>query len=102
MDSNLWQIFVPEEFLNKTFGQLFLYLLADKNMICLGLYRLSGALDNSHPYCYTNPDSDVKLTHRDKVFVLSYNMPPELCKLQERGHLYNLEVLVGNSGIIYF
>ena len=40
-----------------------------------------GALDNNHPYCYTNPKENVKLTHRDKVFVLSFNMPNDLCKL---------------------
>ena len=48
-------------------------------MICLGLYRLAGASDNNHPYCFTNPDKDTKLTHYDKVFVLCYNMPADLC-----------------------
>ena len=36
------------------------------------------ALDNSHPFCYTNPREYVKLTNRDKVFVLSFNMPNDL------------------------
>ncbi len=27
---------------------------------------------------YTNPKKNVKLTHKDKVFVLSFNMPNDL------------------------
>ncbi|EAR83473.2 cation channel family protein (macronuclear) [Tetrahymena thermophila SB210] len=76
--SNLWQIPVPEDYYNKTFGQLFHYLSEQRDLIALGLYRLSGALDNKQPYTYTNPDSDTKLTPRDKVFVLSYNIPNDL------------------------
>lgn len=30
-------------------------------------------MGNPSPYVYTNPPNDVKLTHRDKVFVLSLN-----------------------------
>lgn len=49
-------------------------------MICLGLYRLEMSLDNKHPYVYTNPKKDTILSHKDKVFVLSYNMPKDICK----------------------
>ena len=52
----------------------------ERNLICLGLYRLSNSLDNSSPFCYTNPKSDEILNHRDKVFVLTYNMPDDLSK----------------------
>jgi hypothetical protein len=78
--SNLWQISIPEDYLNKTFGELFNYLCVERHLIPLGLYRLTGALDNNHPYCYTNPRKNVKLTHRDKVFVLAFNMSDDLCK----------------------
>jgi len=37
------------------------------------LYRLSGARDNNAGYIYTKPSSETKITHRDKVFVLSTN-----------------------------
>jgi hypothetical protein len=44
--SNLWQINIPEDYLNKTFGDLFNYLSTERHLIPLGLYRLAGALDN--------------------------------------------------------
>lgn len=47
-------------------------------MIALGLYRLPGAQDNKHPYIYTNPPPSTKLTHKDKVFVLAFHLPPSL------------------------
>ena len=52
--SNLWQIIVPEEQVNKTYDKLFKFLL-EKGLVTLGLYRLSGATDNQYPYVYTNP-----------------------------------------------
>jgi hypothetical protein len=65
--------------MNQSFGELFNYLCIERNLIALGLYRLKGAVDNESPYCFTNPPSDVICTHRDKVFVLSYDMPMDLC-----------------------
>jgi len=44
----------------------------------LGLYRLAGATDNNYPYVYTNPDHDIIVTHRDKVFVLGLAIPDHL------------------------
>eukprot|EP01017_Pseudomicrothorax_dubius_P031111 TRINITY_DN3940_c0_g1_i2.p1 TRINITY_DN3940_c0_g1~~TRINITY_DN3940_c0_g1_i2.p1 ORF type:complete len:276 (-),score=25.33 TRINITY_DN3940_c0_g1_i2:113-940(-) len=76
--SNLWQIPVPEDYLSKTFGDLFNYLTVERNLIPLAIYRLPGAQDNRHPYVYTNPPAGTKLTHRDKVFVLAFNMPNDL------------------------
>ena len=63
----------------RTFGELFDYLVEERNLIPLGLYRLPGATDNIHPYVFTNPGKDIKLTHRDRVFVLAYNIPKDLC-----------------------
>jgi hypothetical protein len=57
--SNLWQIIVPEEQVNKTYDKLFKFLL-EKGLVTLGLYRLSGATDNSYPYVYTNPSQNRK------------------------------------------
>ena len=76
--SNLWQIPVPKKYLNETFGDLFRFLSTENNLIALGLYRLPGSSDNKHPYVYTNPPMNVKLTHRDKVFVLGHTLPDSL------------------------
>ena len=70
--SNFWQIDIPEQFINKTFGDLY-NEFCDYNLIALGLYRLPGARDNYTAYVYTKPEPDTRLTHRDKVFVLSIN-----------------------------
>ena len=70
--SNVWQINIPNKFINKTFGELYDYF-CDKNLIVLGLYRLPGARDNNAGYIFTKPNSEVKITHRDKVFVLANN-----------------------------
>lgn len=71
-DSNLYQVPVPEDYLNKTFGELFNYLSIERHLIPLGLYRLAKAVDNKHPYVYTNPPAETTLTPRDKVFVLAH------------------------------
>ena len=70
--SNVLQISIPNRFINKTFGELYDYF-CDNNLVILGLYRLSGARDNNAGYIYTKPNSETKITHRDKVFVLSTN-----------------------------
>ncbi len=86
---------MPEDFLNKTFGELFNYLCVERHLIAIGLYRLSRALDNDHPYCYTNPPENVVLTHRDKVFVFSSDMPLDLCN-----NLNNIIINPFNSSLI--
>jgi acetyl-CoA C-acetyltransferase/potassium large conductance calcium-activated channel subfamily M alpha protein 1 len=69
---------------------LFNYLSYERNLIPLALYRLwncklkcslPGAVDNKHPYVYTNPPAETKLTHRDKVFVLAHQLPNDLSNL---------------------
>lgn len=75
--SNLWQILVPEEFFNQTYDKLFTHLL-EKNLVSIGLYRLPGASDNRHPYCYTNPDPKTIITNKDRVFVLGIEIPNDL------------------------
>jgi hypothetical protein len=49
-------------------------------LIALGLYRLSRATDNFYAYVYTNPDPDCALTHKDRVFVLGFEINKDLCK----------------------
>ena len=75
--SNMWQIPVPEDCVNKTFEQLFYYLL-DKNLVTIGLYRLRGATDNNYPYVYTNPMPSTIINHKDRAFVLGFDIDDEL------------------------
>lgn len=79
--SNLWQINVPEEQVNKTYDKLFKFLL-EKGLVTLGLYRLPGATDNHYPYVYSNPSQNRKtkliVTQKDRVFVLGKEIPKEL------------------------
>jgi hypothetical protein len=74
--SNLWQIPIHESFINKTFLELFTELAENHNCIALGIYRLPGAKDNDHPYVYTNPRPDTRMTHRDRIFVLAIDNIP--------------------------
>ena len=72
--SNLWQVNVPDKFINKTFAELFGHLAEEDDTIVLGLYRLQGSSDNENPYVYTNPYKNTILTHRDKLFLLCFNI----------------------------
>jgi len=74
--SNLWQIPAPEGLYNKTFSDLFVYLL-EKGLVALALYRLPGATDNKFPYVWTNPES-ATITNQDRVFVLADKIPKDL------------------------
>ena len=63
--------------INKTYDKLFKFLL-DKRLVALGLYRLPGASDNNYPFVSTNPDSNITIMLRDRVFVLGHHIPREL------------------------
>jgi acetyl-CoA C-acetyltransferase/potassium large conductance calcium-activated channel subfamily M alpha protein 1 len=76
--SNIWQIATPDEFVNKTFSELYLYMLNKYGIVTIGLYRLQGAKGNSCPYVYTKPKPFIRLTSRDKLFILNYKIPPEM------------------------
>lgn len=39
---------------------------------------MAKAVDNKHPYVYTNPPAETTLTPRDKVFVLAHQLPADL------------------------
>ena len=64
------------------------YLTIERNLIPLGLYRLKGTSDNNKPYIYTNPPKDLKLTHKDRVFVLAYDMPNDLSNSNSYKNLF--------------
>lgn len=74
--SCLYQMSIPDNFNEKTYGKLF-QKLALQGIIPLGILRgtfagLSvGPRANRAPYVYTNPEKDVELFKCDKIFVLS-------------------------------
>ena len=69
---------MPEDFVNSTFGDLFNFLVAEYNVLPLGMYRFPGNKDNTKPYVYTNPLPNTRLTHDDKIFLLAHTMPDRL------------------------
>jgi acetyl-CoA C-acetyltransferase/potassium large conductance calcium-activated channel subfamily M alpha protein 1 len=44
----------------------------------LGLYRMPGARDNKHPFVYTHPARDTRLSHNDRIFLLAAETPDQL------------------------
>ena len=68
---------MPPKFQEKTFGELFDALVLDLKMMPIGLYRGEKVKDNNKPYVFMKPPDDVKLSMRDKVFVLSAKQPKE-------------------------
>lgn len=74
--SCLYQMAIPDNFNEKTYGKLYQRLSA-QGIIPLGLLRgtfagLSvGPRANRAPYVYTNPEKDTELFKCDKIFVLS-------------------------------
>ena len=84
VQSNIWQIPVPEEMINKTYDKLFKFLL-DKGLVTLGLYRLPGSSDNNYPYVCTNPAPHITIMLCDRVFVLGFHIPRELIVENNRG-----------------
>ena len=69
ISSQIFQCDVPDEFINKNFGELYDFF-CEKNLVIIALYRLSEARDNDTGYVFTKPNYHIKITHRDKVFVL--------------------------------
>ena len=63
--------------MNKTFDKLYKFLL-EKKLVTLGLYRLSGATDNTYSYVFTNPSPKTNITARDRIFCLGVEVPRDL------------------------
>ncbi|KRX03636.1 hypothetical protein PPERSA_04188 [Pseudocohnilembus persalinus] len=77
INSNLFNIKVPESFLGQTFRDLFVFLAKNKSIIPIGLYRMPGASDNKLSYAWTNPRPLTILTKFDQVLILSPEKPDE-------------------------
>lgn len=71
--------------MNKTFDKLYKFLL-EKKLVTLGLYRLSGATDNTYSYVFTNPSPKTNITARDRIFCLGVEVPRDLMINTNKGN----------------
>lgn len=74
--SSLIQVPVPNSFVSRTFGELFVDLIANGNIIAIGLYRKTAAAP-SLPYVAAGPKKSTVLQSDDLVFALA---PPRAWK----------------------
>ena len=75
--SCIYQIPVPDDAENKTFGYMYKFLSQRDNIIPIAVLRGTfphmkiGPKGNKMPYVFTNPDKDTELFTCDRLFVLS-------------------------------
>ena len=67
----LHQIAVPNAYVNKPYGDLFMGLLRDRGVLALGLYRAKGTLGSLSAYVFTNPMRETVVHEADLVYVIS-------------------------------
>jgi hypothetical protein len=65
------QISVPEEYVNRRYGDLFIGLLHNQGILALGLYRARGTLGAPSAYVFTNPPQETMVYEADLVYVIS-------------------------------
>lgn len=68
--SSLIQVPVPQGFVSRTFGELFVDLAANGNIIAIGLYR-KAATGSNLPYVAAGPKKSTVLMNDDLVFALA-------------------------------
>jgi hypothetical protein len=69
-----WQIYCPQEFRRKSFGDLAQYFLETHNAVCLGMFRLcfwESEADGTR-FVITNPDQEMQLHDSDWFFMLGH------------------------------
>jgi hypothetical protein len=66
----LRQLAVPDSFHGRRYHSLFQFLVMEHRMIPLAVFRSPEALGAPSPYVVTNPRPDLRLHHKDRVFVL--------------------------------
>mmetsp|Transcript_16259 Transcript_16259/g.26821 ORF Transcript_16259/g.26821 Transcript_16259/m.26821 type:complete len:1041 (-) Transcript_16259:265-3387(-) len=66
-----YQVDVPAPYVGRMYVELFLYLVMERTVMPLGLYRPKRTGGSVMPYVYTNPRSQTILQVEDKVFILS-------------------------------
>ena len=65
------QISVPEEYVNKPYGEMFISLLRSQGILAMGLYRARGTLGAPSAYVFTNPLKETIVYEADLVYVIS-------------------------------
>ncbi|XP_024521187.1 calcium-activated potassium channel subunit alpha-1-like isoform X1 [Selaginella moellendorffii] len=66
----LEQFEAPQKYVNRSYGDMFSELLAERGMLALGLYRAKGTHGSPCPYVFTNPPMDSIVSAEDLVFAL--------------------------------
>ncbi|KAL2632695.1 hypothetical protein R1flu_004174 [Riccia fluitans] len=62
---------VPAGYANRTFQKLFTYLLHERSMLAIGLYRVRGNLGAPTSYVFTNPQKGCIVNPDDLVYVIT-------------------------------
>ena len=79
--SNVYQIPLPKTLHNKTYGDVFDFLVSRFGIIPMGIYRGvdakvgRGQLGNILPYVVTNPSAKTKMFPEDQIYILSQRVP---------------------------
>ncbi|DBA04284.1 TPA: hypothetical protein N0F65_002046 [Lagenidium giganteum] len=68
--SSLTQIPVPKEFVAKSYGEMFIHLVSERDIVAIGLYRGSG-VPFTLPYVVAGPANETILAKDDFVYVLA-------------------------------
>merc|ERR1711904_349143 len=77
-----WQLYLPEGFNNKRYGEMVQSFLEAHNAVCLGLFRLCfpDVSDGNGPrFVVTNPDTATLLRDSDYLFVLGSTAFGKFC-----------------------
>lgn len=68
--NRLHHMLVPEQYIGKRFGDLFVELILSRSILCLGIYRSALVHGAPLPYVVTNPSPKMRLHHDDRLYVL--------------------------------
>jgi hypothetical protein len=60
---------IPEKYIGSTWGDLFVGIYLDHDVLAIGLYRdISNEMGNRLPFVYTNPLASLILLKTDKIY----------------------------------
>lgn len=68
--NRLHHMVVPEPFVGKRFGDLFVELILSRSILCIGVYRSPLVHSAPLPYVVTNPSPKMRLHRDDRLYVL--------------------------------
>lgn len=103
---SMHRIAVPKSFCNKSYGELFSYMLVENDITCIALTRGlrskwgfgHGHAGNCYPYVVTNPDHSCILREEDFVFCFSHDDPKFVLPADIEKSFTNLAAQLTRSG----